>query len=242
MNVKNFVKRKIKQIEDARIRNFEKTLPAGTTYEMFREKMMEEIKVQFLFLKKYIETIFDTQKEIETKIKQIEIKTQQPLEKEQLLKELWIMRYACLCNWFLSLYPPKNQNELGADITLINRVFQWIKDTSNYLPWITEGLTDYNGDNPLEFNNLKEFEKRFSERFSEKMVKIVFDCTGGRLAGEQHDSIMELIMTMITQDKKIFFMENDNTLNGEEIENIKETIKNAAMETKKEAEDFFNSI
>jgi hypothetical protein len=232
---------KIKEVVNARRKAFEKTLPAGETYESHKKKMVEELRMHLMFLENYIEDLFNTQKEIETKIEEIKNKTKQNLKEEQLIKDLWILRYTLLHSWFFNIKPPEDQNELTANISLINRAFQDVKGTSDYLPWLTKGFVEYAGTNQLKFSDLKEFESHVAEKVSKKIPLIAFECTERRLGGELHDFVIELIMTMVVQDKKVFELSDDISLKKEEVENIKNVI-DKMKPTKKDLEDFIDSL
>ena len=93
-----------------------------------------------------------TEKEIEDKIKKIKDRTNQNLKDEQLVKELWILRYSALHIWFFNLKPPKNQNEVKENAILINRSFQSVLENngrSDYLSWLNKGFVEYAGTNEL---------------------------------------------------------------------------------------------
>jgi hypothetical protein len=92
----NLAAKIIKKITNARQKAFEKTLPAGETYESHKKKIVEELRMYLMFLKNYVEYLFSTQKGIETKIYAIKNKTKQDLKDEQLIRDLWILRYTLL--------------------------------------------------------------------------------------------------------------------------------------------------
>jgi prefoldin subunit 5 len=230
-----------KEVVNARRKEFEKTLPKGKTIEDAINEEVQSLKKYLIFLKKYVGTIFNTQKEIKTKIEYIKNKTKQNIKEEQLVRDLWILRYTLLHLWFFNFKPPEDQNDLTANISLINRAFQDVKGTSDYLPWLTKGFVEYAGTNQLKYSDLKGFAPHVEEKISEKIPLIVFECTEGRLGGELHDFVMELIMTMVVQDKKAFELSDDISLTKEEVENIKNAI-DKMKPTKKDLEDFIDSI
>jgi len=198
---------KMKEVVNARRKAFEKTLPEGKTVEDCVKEEAKKLKKYVIFLENYAQAILNTEKETETKIEQIEANTKQRLKKEQLVKDLWILRYVFLHLWFSNIKRPKDRDELTENNKLIAHAFQNVLDKKNktdYLLWLTKGLAVYIGDNELKSNDLKEFESHFIERIGEKIPLIAFDCTEGRLAGEQYDSVIELIKTTIENDKKIF--------------------------------------
>jgi hypothetical protein len=198
---------KMKEVVNARRKEFEKTLPKGKTIEDAINEEVQGLKKYLIVLENYAQAILNTEKENETKIEQIEIHTKQHLKKEQLAKELWILRYAFLYLWFFNIKRPKDQKELVENIALITRAFQNVldnEDKADYLSWLTKGLAEYTGNNQLKFKDIKEFESHFTERVAEKIPLIAFECTEGRLAGEQYDCVIELIQTTIENDKKMF--------------------------------------
>ena len=102
-------------------------------------------------------------------------------------------------------------------------------------------LCKYVGTDEFNFNNLRKFKSHFAEDLAEKINSIVFDCTGGRLGGELHDSVIELIMTTVQKDRKAFESDDDVSLTDEEIQSIKNTI-DSMRPTEKVFENFINSL
>lgn len=203
MLTNSFVSKKIREINNARKKAFEKTLPKGKTYEMVVAEEVKKLEKYLIFLINYVQAISDSQKEIKAKIEKMKINTKQQLREEQLLKEIWILRYASLFMWFFCVKEPKNQAEVKENIALINRAFQSVKSVSDFLPWLKEGLLPFTEGEELKFDNLKKFKSKFPEVFAGKMATIAFECTEGRLTGEQHDSVIDLIKTTIEDDKEI---------------------------------------
>lgn len=205
-------------------------------------KEVEKLAKYLIFLKNYVEAIFNTQKEIETRIEQIKIKTKQNLKDEHLIKEIWILRYAFLYLWFFNIKPPKNQNELTENIDLINRAFEDVKGTTDYLPWITKGFVEYAGINQLTISNLEESKSHVMEKAAEKFPLIAFECTEGRLGGELHDFVIELLMTTITQDNKVFETGNYSDTTEKESGDIKKAIEELRLSRRSAAKDFFEDL
>ena len=204
----------------------------------------EKVGKFYVFLKHYIEFLLSTEKEIEAKIKEIKESTSQNLKDEQLVQELWILRYSTLHIWFFDLKPPKNQNEVKENITLINHAFQSVLENNrrfDYLSWLNKGFVEYVGTNELNFSNLKKINSHFTGKLAEKVPQIAFECTEGRLGGELHDFVIELIMTTIRKDQKAFELSDDVSLTEEEVQNIKNTI-NEMKPTEKDFEDFIDSL
>jgi len=207
-------------------------------------KEAEKLGKFYIFLKHYVEFLLSTEDEIASGIKEIQKKTNQTLKEEQLIKELWNLRYAAFNVWFFDLKTPKNQVEVKENLALINRAFQNVLDSygkTSYLSWFKNGLVEYVGADELNFNNLKNFKKNFSEKLAEKIPQIAFDCTEGRLAGELHDFVIELIMATVQKDQKAFELDDDVSLTDEEVQNIKTTI-DSMKPTEKDFEDFINSL
>jgi transposase len=207
-------------------------------------KEAERLGKFYVFLKRYIEFLLSTEGEIEAKIKEIKDRTKQNLKDEQLIKELWILRYAALHVWFFDLKPPNNQNEVKENSTLIYRAFQSVLESnekSDYLSWLDKGFAEYSGANELNFNDLKKFKSHFSEKLAEKVPLIAFECTEGRLGGELHDFVIELIMITIQKDQKAFELSDNVSLTEEEVQNIKNII-NEMKPTEKDFEEFIDSL
>jgi hypothetical protein len=217
----------------------------GITVEKALAFAMEAEKLGkfYVFLKHYIELLLSTEKEIDAKIKEIKDSTNQNLKDEQLVKELWVLRYSTLHIWFFDLNPPKNQNEVKENTILISRAFQSVLESngrSDYLSWLNKGFVEYAGTDELNFNSLKKFKSHFTEKLAEKVPLIAFECIEGRLGGELHDFVIELIMTTIQKDQKAFELKDDVSLTEEEVRNIKNTI-NEMKPTEKDFEDFIES-
>lgn len=207
-------------------------------------KTYEELKPFFALFTHCFKHILASENEIEQKAKEIQVKTQQNLKEDQLFKELWVLRYVCLYIWFFDLRPPKNKTELSDELLVINSALKSVLKESNkldYLPWLKSGLSEF-ADGELNFNNLKDFRKNFSDKLADKIPHVAFDCTEGRLGGELHDFVIELVMITIQEDQKVFSMSDENTLTEEEAQNIKNTIAEMSDDRHKAAEDFMNSL
>jgi len=203
----NIVAGIIKSIKNARLKAFEKTLPKGKTAEQAINEEVEKLKKYLIFLENYVDSIFNTESAVEEKIELIVTTTKQALKKEYLAKELWILRFAFLYIWFFGIKPPKNQNEVTENSKLIERAFQVIstnRGKTDYLPWLMQGLSEYLRIDQLKFSDFKKIESYFPEKVAEKIATIAFESTEGRLAGEQYDSVVELIQTTVEKDKEIF--------------------------------------
>ena len=207
-------------------------------------KTYEELKPFFALFIHCFKSILDSEKEIEQKVKEIQAKTQQNLKEDQLFRDLWVLRYVCLHVWFFDLKPPKNKTELSDELLVINSALKSVlkeKNKLDYLSWQKDGLFGFT-DGELNFNNLKDFRKSFSDKLADKIPHIAFDCTEGRLGGELHDFVIELVMTTIQEDQKVFSRSDDNTLTEEEAQNVKNTIAEMSEARHKAAEDFMNSL
>lgn len=207
-------------------------------------KTYEELKPFFALFVHCFKYILASEKETEQKVKDIQTKTQQNLKEDQLFKELWVLRYVCLHIWFFDLKPPRNKTELSDELLVINSALKSVLKENNkldYLPWLKNGLSEFAG-GELNFNNLKDFRKNFSDKLADKIPHIAFDCTEGRLGSELHDFVIELVMTTIQEDQKVFSMSDKNTLTEKEAQNIKNTITEMSADRHKAAEDFMNSI
>jgi len=233
----------IQKITNARKKAFEKSLPEGQSYKQFINKEVEKPRKYLNFLELSIEYILDSEIEIKDIIKEIKIRTNQDLDEDQLIKELWILRYAVLIFLFFDLKPPSNEKEVIENNKLINYAFQKALNKKNrldYLTWLTGGFAEYTGADELGLKDLKEFKSHFAEKIAEKISLIPFNCTGGRLGGELHDSVTELIMTTISIDKK-YFLAGGKILSDKEKNEINEAIEKAKP-TEKDFEDFLDSL
>lgn len=207
-------------------------------------KTYEELKPFFALFVHCFKSILASEKEIEQKIKEIQAKTQQNLKEDQLFKELWVLRYVCLHIWFFDLKPPKNKTELSDELLVINSALKSVLKENNkldYLPWLKNGLSEFS-DGELNFYNLKDFRKNFSDKLADKIPHIAFDCTEGRLGGELHDFVIELVMTTIQEYQKVFSMSDENTLAEEETQNIKNVIGELKTSREKAGKEFFEDL
>ncbi|PIU46694.1 hypothetical protein COS93_01940 [bacterium (Candidatus Gribaldobacteria) CG07_land_8_20_14_0_80_33_18] len=207
-------------------------------------KTYEELKPFFALFIHCFKSILDSEKEIEQKVQEIQAKTQQNLKEDQLFKELWILRYVCLHVWFFDLKPPKSKTELSDELLVINSALKSVlkeKDKLDYMSWLKNGLFEF-ADGELNFNSLKSFRKNFSDKLADKIPHIAFECTEGRLGGELHDFVIEMVMTTIQEDQKVFSMTDDNALTEEEAQNIKKAIAEMSEARHKAGEDFMNSL
>lgn len=204
----------------------------------------EELKPFFTLLVYCFKHIVESEKEIEEKIREIQTKTQQNLNKDSLLKELWIFRYACLHIWFFDLMEPKNNTELSDQLLVINSALKSVLKENNrleYLPWLKDGLNEFTlGE--LNFNKLTAFKNDFSNKVAEKTTKTAFECTDGRLAGELHDFVIELFMTTMQKDRKIFYMSEETDLNDIETENIDNLLSDLNTSTENEIDDILEEM
>lgn len=204
-------------------------------------KTYEELKPFFALFIHCFKSILDSEKEIEQKVQEIQAKTQQNLKEDQLFKELWILRYVCLHVWFFDLKPPKSKTELSDELLVINSALKSVlkeKDKLDYMSWLKNGLFEF-ADGELNFNSLKSFRKNFSDKLADKIPHIAFECTEGRLGGELHDFVIEMVMTTIQEDQKVFSMTDDNALTEEEAQNIKKAIAEMSEARHKAGEDFY---
>jgi hypothetical protein len=207
-------------------------------------KTYDELKPYFALFVHFFKSVLDSEGEIKQAVKEIQVKTQQNLKEDQLFKELWILRYVCLHIWFFDIKPPKNKIELSDELLAINSALKSVlkeKNKLDYLPWLKNGLSEF-ADGELDFNNLKNFRKNFSDKLADKIPHIAFECTEGRLGGELHDFVIEMVMTTIQEDQKVFSMADDNALTEEEAQNIKNAIAEMSEARHKAGEDFINSL
>jgi hypothetical protein len=224
----------IKKITNARRKAVEKTLPPGA-----KEKLVKELNTFLIFLEEYVTKLAGSEDEIKTKIQAIQDKTKQNLKAEQLLNEIWVLRYVSCVLWFFGLKPPQDQKDVEINLALINKAFLNVKETADYFPLFAKGFVEYAGEE-LEFSKIKELERKITEKIAEKIPSIAFDCTEGRLGGELHDFVLELIMTTVMQDKELFT--GATLLTEKEKGRIKETINKLGSERDEAARDFFNSL
>jgi DNA-binding MurR/RpiR family transcriptional regulator len=112
---------------------------------------------------------------------------------------------------------------------------------SERLLWLNDGLSEFvSGE--LGFKGLANFRDRFADKLGSKTEYLAFESTEGRLGGELHDFVIELVMTTIQTDKKAMQLENFSELTEDETENIKLAIEQMREKRLAAAADFLNSL
>jgi hypothetical protein len=208
-------------------------------------KEYEKVKKLANYLNHCINQLALNEPKIEAAIEEMKSKTNQEVDKEKLLKEILIVRYSSLFVFFFDFNFPKSQKDLEMYLKLFEHCFEStlaLHGKTNYLSWLKMGFAEYAGTDKFEINSLKSVKSSFMQKIAEKIPSIAFDCTGGRLGGELHDSIIELIMTTVQRDQKIFSLSDNTTLTSEETENIKSTIEESGEQSKKAGEEFINEL
>ena len=208
-------------------------------------KEYEKVKKLANYLNHCVNQLALNEPKIEVAIEEMGLRTNQEVDKEKLLKEIWIIRYSSLFVFFFDFNYPKNQKDLDMYLKLFEHCFEStlaLHDKINYLSWLKIGLAEYAGTDKFEIYSLKSVKSNFTQKIAEKIPLIAFDCTGGRLGGDLYDSIIELIMTTVQRDQKAFSLSDDTTLTPEEIENIKSTIKESGSQSKKTGEEFISEL
>ena len=194
-----------KRVVDMRRKAVEKTLSKGKTLEQVASEMTQRFKQYIVFLEKKITDILSSTEEMQEKINNIEIQTQQKLEKDQLAKEMCILRCTFLASWFFDVYEVKNEKEFNTAVKLILHALEQVVSRQNenrYVPWLAKEVSNHLSTNEHGFTSLKKFQSDFAENVGERIARIVFDSTYGRLAGEQYDAVVELIQTTVEGDKE----------------------------------------
>jgi len=191
-------------------------------------KAYDKVENWFFLLMHYVNYIEDNEKEIKSTIEKIKKKTNQDIKDELLLKDLLVFRYVNAFMWFFEFVnPPKDQNEVEINISLIDRAFKSVLDKNNktdYFSELKKGFSEYIGFNELCFDNLEDFKKNYNKNFVGQIRDIAFESAGGfaGLSGQLNNFIIELIMTTLFKDRKVFDFEKDLSLTREEIEIVKE--------------------
>lgn len=246
----NLIKRITKRISNARKKAFEKTLPKGKKIEDVIAEESKKLKKYFTFLSVCIKFLVDTEKLLKDKITEIEASTGQEVKIDHFLKEMCILRYTILYLVFFEIKQPKNKADVIENNKLIDYVLKNILEKEknlDYYKLIKLEFPKFIGMDEIKFTDVKNLSHILASTIAEKIPLIVFDSTGGRLGGEQHDLIMELIMTTVSRDKKFFYGDSDYKnynidLSNEESNGIKTVIKDLEIERNKAGKDFFNSI
>ncbi len=197
----------IRDINNARRKKFEASLPKGETYESAKAKVTEELSVFLNFLITYVGYLVESETPTREIIAGLKSSTKQNIIDDVLLRELWILRYAAAHIWFINFDNPKDQNSLEVDILLVRKAFRFVLEKNNkidHLPWLEAGLIEYLGSDEIVFRDLNKVKALFADRLAQKMGRIAFDATEGRLAGKLHDSVVALVMATVKEDHKVF--------------------------------------
>lgn len=200
-------------------------------------KTYEKLKPFFALLVHCLKHIEKSEDQIQEKIERIKRKTGQDINQDLLQKELWVFRYACLHMWYFDLLMPKNETELSDQLLVINSALKSVLTESSkleYSLWLKEGFNKYShGD--LDIKKLEIFMREFSSNVSDVVTRTAFESTGGRLAGELHSFVIELFMTTMQLDKKVFHMNEGTELNELEDLDIKNLLTDLDTNTRNEA-------
>lgn len=246
----NIIERITKKISNARKKAFEKTLPKGKKIEDVIAEESKKLKKYFTFLSVCIKFLVDTEKLLKDRITEIETNTGQEVKIDHFLKEMWILRYTILYLVFFEIKQPENEADVIENNKLVDYVLKSVLEKEKKLDYyksIKSEFPKFIGMDEIKFADVKNLSYILANIIAEKIPLIVFDSTGGRLGGEQHDLIMELVMTTVSKDKKYFYGGSDYKdynidLSSEESNGIKTAIKDLETERNKAGKDFFNSI
>jgi hypothetical protein len=175
------------------------------------------------FLLSYIQSILIAEPVLEKEIDKIIAEYKQKIDKNMLIKDLFVIRYLFIHIWFLELMRSEKQNNLDDNIKLINQVFEKAlktKGKTEYISWLAKALAKYNCDIKSIFDD----QNKLNALIAEKLPQIAFECTGGRLAGELYNSVIELVMTTIQEDKNLFEFKDDTQLTTGQKDDIHKAI------------------
>jgi len=244
----NLVERITKKNFNARKKTFEKTLPKDKKIEDVIAEESKKLKKYFTFLSVCIKFLADTEKLLKNKITEIEASTGQEVKIDHFLKKMWILRYTILCLVFFEIKHCENEADVIENNKLIDYVLKSVLEKEkklNYYESIKLEFPKFIGLDEIKFVDVKNLSHTLANIIAEKIPLIVFDSTGGRLGGEQHDLIMELVMTTISKDKKFFYGDSDYkdynlNLSNEESNGIKIAIKDLEAERNEAGKEFFN--
>lgn len=207
MNKKGKVKNIIESIERARRKAFKNTLPKGKTVEDAIEEEAKKMGAYYQYLLLCFKYIHKTEVEIKKKIEYLRKATNQNILDEMLLKELWILRYAYLIFIFTGISNPKKDVEVQTDLKLADKALEDVlkeNEQHNNLKWLREGITDFLGGPEIDLQSFKKFRANFASEMSGIITHAAFNCTEGRLGGELHDGIIDLMQSTIETDKEYF--------------------------------------
>jgi len=214
-------------------------IPLNNIYEI-----SEELKKYLSFLVIYFGNILKNPDEFEEKVKQIESRTSQNLNRKLFVSNFWILRFSFPFIWFCDIKIPDSQDAFGDNMVTYMHALKIAlarNSRQNWLPWITKGFDNYINSDKGSFTNFDQLNESFTERVGVNIPRLVFDCTEVRLGGNLHDSLTELLMTTIMEDQKAFNMEGIKKLTSQERDDIKKIIEDMKP-TQEDFNDFIKSI
>ncbi len=193
------------------------------------------------FLVSYVQSVLITEPVLEKEIDKIIAERKQKIDKNMLVKDLFVLRYFFTHIWFLGLMQSEQQSNIEANIKLINLTFEKVLKAdgkTEYTSWLAKDATKYNYD----IKSITDDPDKMNTLIAEKLPRIAFECTGGRLAGELYNSVIELVMTTIQEDKNIFELKDNTQLTADQKADIHKAIDEMGFSDEEVSDCLIDSV
>lgn len=197
------------------------------------------------FLLRNFSRILKTEDQIKAEIECLPHPEGRIFNKELVTSELKEVRFIFQFIWFLELLMPTHQEELNdLAFTLDYALKESLERANkiNQLQQLVAKIQSCIDVNSIQIARLSNYLKAANETVAEKMSRITFDSTGGTFGGEPYDSILELIMTTVARDNKIFKLDDSTNLSEAEVENIKTSMKEMKQSSERAVTEFFEDL
>lgn len=175
---------------------------------------------------------------IKEQVEHLAIKTGQKVDLDKFISMLRGLRYAFLLNTFYEfLSPEKDFTEREIAFIFYSALKRNVENPAE----IFEIMSKLFGYDPLAQENLKKFTEEFTDRASEAIPHLIFDVTGGRLWGELHDGLLQIVMQTIELDKKKFINASNEPMTEGEYEKVRTAVSKINLDNRT-PEEIFNDI
>jgi hypothetical protein len=204
------------------------------------------LSVIYLFLKRYILGLIDSEGEILQAIEELKTRTKQEVDVARLMQDLTAIRFAFLHSWLFQIKPANNQVDTDENLSLINHAVRAafaIRGRSDDVERVEDsikGYLDISNDQEITANMFED--SRFAERVGAEIPTAVFNVTGGRLGGELYEGLLRLIMETVELDKKSFTLDSERSLTPEESANLDDMISKTRLPKEVSLDEFLSSF
>lgn len=209
-------------------------------------KLYRCLSAIYLFLKRYILGLADSEVGVLQKVEDLKTRTGQEVDAAQLMQNLMAFRIAFLYSWFFQIKPAKNQADTDENLSLIKHALSAafaIRGRSDDVDRVEGSMKEY-----LDISNDQEItanmfeDNRLTERVATEIPTTVFNVTGGRLGGELYEGLLRLIMETVELDKKSFTLDSERSLTPEESANLDDVISKMRLLKEESLDEFLSSF